>query len=75
MAEPIIQQRGNDRIVVLPGVQDTARARNPRRHRHPGIPAGGRGNDWTQAAATGRIPLNSRLYKDREGRPVLLQNG
>ncbi len=75
VAEPIIQQQGNDRIVVqLPGVQDTARAKDIL-----GATAtlefrlADEENDWTQAAATGRIPLNSRLYKDREGRPVLLQ--
>ncbi|MGB5063759.1 MAG: protein translocase subunit SecD [Candidatus Competibacter sp.] len=75
VAEPIIQQQGSDRIVVqLPGVQDTARAKEIL-----GATAtlefrlADEENDWTQAAATGRIPLNSRLYKDREGRPVLLQ--
>ena len=30
-------------------------------------------NDWNQAAVTGRAPLESRLYKDRNGRPVLLK--
>ncbi|MDG4553891.1 MAG: protein translocase subunit SecD [Candidatus Competibacter sp.] len=75
VAEPIIQQQGSDRIVVqLPGVQDTARAKEIL-----GATAtlefrlADEENDWPQAAATGRIPLNSRLYKDREGRPVLLQ--
>ena len=75
VAEPIIQQQGSDRIVVqLPGVQDTARAKEIL-----GATAtlefrlADEENDWNQAATTGRIPLNSRLYKDREGRPVLLQ--
>ena len=75
VAEPIIQQQGSDRIVVqLPGVQDTARAKEIL-----GATAtlefrlADEENDWNQAASTGRIPLNSRLYKDREGRPVLLQ--
>jgi preprotein translocase subunit SecD len=75
VAEPIIQQQGSDRIVVqLPGVQDTARAKEIL-----GATAtlefrlADEENDWYQAAETGRIPLNSRLYKDREGRPVLLQ--
>ncbi len=75
VAEPIIQQQGTDRIVVqLPGVQDTARAKEIL-----GATAtlefrlADEENDWNQAAATGRIPLNSRLYKDRQGRPVLLQ--
>ena len=75
VAEPIIQQQGSDRIVVqLPGVQDTARAKEIL-----GATAtlefrlADEENDWHQAASTNRIPLNSRLYKDREGRPVLLQ--
>jgi len=75
VAEPIIQQQGSDRIVVqLPGVQDTARAKEIL-----GATAtlefrlADEENDWDQAASTGRAPLNSRLYKDRNGRPVLLQ--
>ena len=75
VAEPIIQQQGSDRIVVqLPGVQDTARAKEIL-----GATAtlefrlADEENDWNQAATTGRAPINSRLYKDREGRPVLLQ--
>lgn len=75
VAEPIIQQQGSERIVVqLPGVQDTARAKEIL-----GATAtlefrlADEENDWYQAASTNRIPLNSRLYKDREGRPVLLQ--
>lgn len=75
VAEPIIQQQGSDRIVVqLPGVQDTARAKEIL-----GATAtlefrlADEDNDWNQAAASGRIPLNARLYKDRHGQPVLLQ--
>ncbi len=75
VAEPIIQQQGADRIVVqLPGVKDTARAKEIL-----GATAtlefrlADEENDWDQAASTGRIPVNSRLYKDRNGRPVLLQ--
>jgi preprotein translocase subunit SecD len=75
VAEPIIQQQGSDRIVVqLPGVQDTARAKEIL-----GATAtlefrlADEDNDWNQAATSGRIPLNSRLYKDRNGQPVLLQ--
>lgn len=75
VAEPIIQQQGSDRIVVqLPGVQDTARAKEIL-----GATAtlefrlADEENDWNQAATSGRPPINSRLYKDRHGRPVLLQ--
>ena len=73
VAEPVIQQQGEDRIVVqLPGVQDTARAK-----------------EILGATATlefrmvdtehptpsdeSKTPIGSRLYKDRQGRPVLLQ--
>ncbi|MDS4028975.1 MAG: protein translocase subunit SecD, partial [Candidatus Contendobacter sp.] len=75
VAEPIIQQQGSDRIVVqLPGVQDTARAKEIL-----GATAtlefrlADEENDWNQAATAGRAPMNSKLYKDRNGRPVLLQ--
>jgi preprotein translocase subunit SecD len=75
VAEPIIQQQGDSRIVVqLPGVQDTARAKEIL-----GATATlefrlvDEEGDATQAAASGRIPLNSRLYKERNGRPILLQ--
>ena len=75
VAEPIIQQQGSDRIVVqLPGVQDTARAKEIL-----GATAtlefrlADENNDPNEAARTGRTPLNSRLYYERSGRPVLLQ--
>ncbi len=72
VAEPVIQQQGEDRIVVqLPGVQDTARAK-----------------EILGATATlefrlvdsehaigpdGKAPLGAKLYNDRAGRPLLLQ--
>ncbi len=73
VAEPVIQQQGSDRIVVqLPGVQDTARAKEilgatatlEFRMVHPGDVA---------SAVAGRVPVGARLYHDREGRPILLQ--
>ncbi|HEX7990720.1 MAG TPA: protein translocase subunit SecD [Stenotrophomonas sp.] len=73
VAEPIIQRQGEDRIVVeLPGVQDTAEAK-----RMIGATAtleyravvDGNAED---AASTGRIPPEAKLYRDRAGRPVLL---
>ncbi|MEA5669288.1 protein translocase subunit SecD [Stenotrophomonas sp. ATCM1_4] len=73
VAEPIIQRQGDDRIVVeLPGVQDTAEAK-----RMIGATAtleyravvDGNAQD---AADTGRIPPEAKLYRDRAGRPVLL---
>jgi len=74
VAEPVIQQQGQRRIVVqLPGVQDPARIK-----------------DMLSATATleyrledtehnvedavaGRVPPGARLYHTRDGRPVLLK--
>jgi preprotein translocase subunit SecD len=74
VAEPIIQQQGEGRIVVqLPGVQDTARAKEIlgatatlefRMVHEDGDP---------QAAAAGKVPVGAKLYKDRKGEPVLLK--
>ncbi len=74
VAEPVIQQQGQERIVVqLPGVQDTARAKEIL-----GATAtlefrlvDERGD--VQAAVAGRVPPGSRLYYDRDGRPILLK--
>lgn len=76
VAEPVIQQQGTDRIVVqLPGVQDTARAKEIL-----GATATlefrlteGTYSDWSTAQSTGRAPLGSRLYHERNGDPVLLK--
>ncbi len=75
VAEPVIQQQGKDRIVVqLPGVQDTARAKEIL-----GATATlefrlvAEGRDAAAAERTGRVPLGALLYKERNGNPVLLQ--
>ncbi len=75
VAEPVIQQQGQDRVVVqLPGVQDTARAKEIL-----GATATlefrlvDEEHDAFLARDTGRIPVGSRLYFDREGNPVLLK--
>jgi preprotein translocase subunit SecD len=75
VAEPIIAQQGDSRIVVqLPGVQDTARAKEIL-----GATATlefrmvAEGLDAQEAAATGRAPAGTRLYRERDGAPVLLQ--
>ncbi len=74
VAEPVIQQQGDSRIVVqLPGVQDTARAKETigataTLEYH----AVDEEHDVSGALA-GRVPFGSRLYKDRDGRPVLLK--
>ena len=74
VAEPVIQQQGLDRIVVqLPGVQDTARAKEIL-----GATAtlefrlvDETGN--AQDAVTGGAPIGSRLYYERNGSPILLK--
>lgn len=73
VAEPVIQQQGEDRIVVqLPGVQDTARAKEIL-----GATATleFRMVDTEHATPTDdtKTPIGSKLYKDRKGNPVLLQ--
>ncbi|HWP94516.1 MAG TPA: protein translocase subunit SecD [Gammaproteobacteria bacterium] len=75
VAEPIVQRQGQDRIVVqLPGIQDTARAKEIL-----GATAtiefrlvDESGNPY-EAQSTGRAPLGSRLYMTRDGRPILLK--
>ena len=73
VAEPVIQRQGENRIVVqLPGVQDTARAKEilgatatlEFRMVH---------GDSASALATGRIPGTAKLYQERDGSPILLQ--
>jgi preprotein translocase subunit SecD len=73
VAEPVIQQQGDRRVVVeLPGVQDTARAKDIL-----GATATleFRMVDDThsvQDALDGRVPAGSKLYHDRNGQPMLL---
>ena len=75
VAEPVIQQQGKNRIVVqLPGVQDTARAKEIL-----GATATlefrlvAEGHDAYEAASSGRLPAGTLLYKERDGTPVLLK--
>jgi len=75
VSEPLIQRQGADRIVVqLPGVQDTARAKEIL-----GATATlefrlvDTDHEVREAETSGRAPVGSRLYHDRQGRPVLLQ--
>lgn len=76
VAEPIIQQQGSERIVVqLPGVQDTARAKEIL-----GAVATlefrlvDEKNDPQTAVQSGRTPIGSKLYYFKDGRPLLLKN-
>lgn len=75
VAEPIIQQQGADRIVVqLPGVQDTAEAKRILgRTATLEIMLVDEEHD-VLGAVNGRAPVGSKLYKMRDGRPILLKN-
>jgi preprotein translocase subunit SecD len=73
VAEPIIQQQGERRIVVqLPGAQDPGRIKEilgataTLEYRLVDT------EHSIQDAVDGRVPVGSKLYKDRNGRPVLL---
>jgi preprotein translocase subunit SecD len=78
VAEPIIQQQGMDRIVVqLPGVQDTAKAKEILGRTatleirmvddEKSVPA------TLEAAAKGQVPFGDEYYVDRDGRPLLIK--
>jgi preprotein translocase subunit SecD len=75
VAEPIIQQQGGDRVVVqLPGVQDTARAKDilgrtatleiRMVNDDPGA---------LEAAVGGQVPFGSDLFTERSGGKVLVR--
>ena len=78
VAEPIVQQSGADRVVVqLPGVQDTAKAKNIL-GRTATLEVRLVDEDKMdpaslQAAQDGRIPSGDDLIYDREGTPYLLK--
>jgi preprotein translocase subunit SecD len=78
VAEPIIQQQGSDRVVVqLPGVQDTAKAKEILGRtatleirmvdEEKSDPAS------LQAAMAGQVPFGTELYIERGGAPVLVK--
>ncbi len=73
VAEPVIQQQGDNRIVVqLPGVQDTTRAKEilgttaTLEYRLVDV------QHDVQKAVEGRVPVGSRLYYEKDGNPILL---
>ena len=74
VAEPIIQQQGLDRVVVqLPGVQDTAKAKEILgRTATLEIRLVDEGHDVT-AALQGQIPFGDDLYIERSGQPLLVK--
>ena len=74
VAEPVIQQQGDARIVVqLPGIEDTAEAKKilgataTLEFRMVDLEGD------VQAAVDGRVPVNSKLYYERNGNPVLTE--
>jgi preprotein translocase subunit SecD len=75
VAEPIIQQAGADRVVVqLPGVQDTARAKDILgRTASLEIRMVNEDPGALEAALAGQVPYGSDLYTDRNGQPVLVR--
>ncbi len=74
VAEPIIQQQGVDRVVVqLPGVQDTAKAKEILgRTATLEIRLVDDEHDIA-AALQGQIPFGDDLYTDRSGQPLLVK--
>lgn len=76
VAEPVIQQQGLDRIVVqLPGVQDTAKAKDilgrtaTLEVRLVDESSEGRAAEM----GTGNVPFGSERYLDRSGNPVIVK--
>ena len=74
VAEPVIQQQGDSRIVIqLPGIQDSARAKRilsataTLEFRLVDV------NTSPQDAVEGRVPPTARLYRERDGTPVVLK--
>ncbi len=74
VAEPIIQQHGADRVVVqLPGVQDTAKAKDILgRTATLEIRMVDEEHD-VAAALNGQIPFGTELYTERNGMPLLVK--
>ncbi|MBI3376599.1 MAG: protein translocase subunit SecD [Betaproteobacteria bacterium] len=78
VAEPVIQQQGADRVVVqLPGVQDTAKAKDilgrtaslevrmvDEEKMTP---------DSLAAAARGEVPFGTEFYIERNGQPIIVK--
>ena len=79
VAEPVIQQQGADRVVVqLPGVQDTAKAKDilgrtaTLEVRMVDDEASSNPSIMAQAAA-GQPPVGTEYYVERGGRPLLVK--
>ncbi len=75
VAEPVIQQQGADRIVVqLPGVQDTAKAKDILgRTATLEIRMVDDGPGALEAGLAGNVPFGTELYTERGGSPLLVK--
>jgi preprotein translocase subunit SecD len=78
VAEPIIQQQGLDRVVVqLPGVQDTAKAKEILGRTATleiRLVDEEKSDPLTlENAEKGQIPVGDEVFKDREGRAILVK--
>ena len=75
VAEPVIQQQGSDRIVVqLPGVQDTAKAKDILgRTATLEIRLVDDSTGALDAALAGNPPFGTEVYTERGGQPLLVK--
>lgn len=75
VAEPVIQQQGAERIVVqLPGVQDTAKAKDILgRTATLEIRMVDDSLEALNALAAGRVPAGLEVFEERGGGPILLR--
>lgn len=76
VAEPVIQQQGLDRIVVqLPGVQDTAKAKDILgRTATLEVRLVDEGTEARSAeSGRGPVPFGSERYLDRNGQPIIVK--
>ncbi len=75
VAEPVIQQQGLDRIVVqLPGVQDTAKAKDILgRTATLEVRMVDESAEARAAEQGGMVPFGTERYLEREGRPLIVK--
>ena len=75
VAEPVIQQQGLDRVVVqLPGVQDTAKAKDIiGRTATLEVRMVDESAEAAAAAAAGTVPFGSERYLERGGVPLIVK--
>lgn len=78
VAEPIVQQQGFDRIVVqLPGVQDTAKAKEILGRTATleirMVDEDKKDLATLEAAEKGQVPFGDEMYRDRDGNPILVK--